>query len=104
MDTTEDTIRDLPPGLTRDCLAPWAQLEVRLDGGVALCCARPPIGNLKSQSLKELMNGDAARELRSQLLNGAADSYCKQCLLAPATTPAALKARVEWVLRNARTK
>jgi hypothetical protein len=100
MDAPEDTIRDLPPGLTRDCLAPWAQLEVRLDGGIALCCARPPIGNLKSQSLKELVNGEAARELRSQLLNGTVDSYCRQCLLAPATTPETLKARVTWVLRN----
>ncbi|HEY8615980.1 SPASM domain-containing protein [Phenylobacterium sp.] len=81
-------------GRTRLCLWPWNYVEVRTDGGVSLCCVRPPIGNLQDQPLAELRNSAEARDLRLALLSGRPDDQCAKCLLAPLATPAELAAEL----------
>lgn len=96
------TIRTIPSGMTRDCVWPWNYVEVRTDSEVALCCIRPPVGNLEHSSLAEIMRNDESRELRANLLEGRLDSICQRCLLAPLTTPESLTERVRQLHLNAK--
>jgi len=49
--------------------------------------------------LKDVAEGQGARELRGQLLSGALDAHCRECLLTPPTTPEVLTARVTDLLQ-----
>jgi hypothetical protein len=88
----------LAPGLTRDCVDPWEYVEFRVNGDVAPCCARPGVGNLASQNLAAILNGDAIRALRAALLQGTLDRACTNCTLRAPTTPAVLTEKVEQLL------
>jgi radical SAM protein with 4Fe4S-binding SPASM domain len=56
------------------CLLPFAQFVIRPDGNVSLCCndayGKYTMGNLYSQSIKEIWNGSAYSELRKRLKKG----------------------------------
>jgi len=90
--------RFIPEGMTRDCLDPWVYIEIRADGGIAPCCARGPIGDLATQSLAEIMNGEKARSLRYALLSGQPDRQCRDCGLRGATDPGTLRLKVEMLM------
>ena len=88
----------LGPGLTRDCVDPWKYVEFRVNGDVAPCCRRPGVGNLASQSLGEILNGQPVRALRASLLDGTLDQRCANCTMRAPTTPAALIEKVSGLL------
>jgi hypothetical protein len=92
----------LGPGLTRDCVDPWTYVEFRVNGDVAPCCKRPGIGNLASQNLPAILNGEPVRALRASLLEGALDRTCADCTMRAPTTPAALTAKVSQLLAEVR--
>lgn len=55
------------------CRAPFEKIEISAKGDVHLCCPgwiRGPVGNLKTQSLDEIWNGERAREIRAAVTNG----------------------------------
>ena len=98
---TEDLyeLRSVSPGYTRHCLWPWNHVEVHTDGGVALCCVRPPIGNLRDSSFNALRSGPEARSLRASLLSGELDELCSRCLLAPLVPVSELAQSVQQLLQ-----
>ncbi len=64
---------------TRDCLDPWTYVEVRVNGDVAPCCVRGPVGNISEASLAEILDGPHVRQLRAELLTGHLDATCAGC-------------------------
>jgi len=87
--------RFIPEGMTRDCLDPWVYVEVKVDGGVGLCCVRPPpIGNLTQHDLAHILHSEDARSLRRDLLSGKPDDICRACGLRGVTSPATLQQKV----------
>ena len=99
----ESHSRFVPPGMTRDCFDPWVYVEFHANGGVSPCCVRRPIGNLRDQSLADLLNGSRIRELRNALLSGEPDETCRGCGLRTVTSPAALQAKVGMLLASIKT-
>lgn len=89
-----DALVLVPAGMTRDCLDPWSYVEIRTNGDVAPCCFRPTLGNVQKQSISGILQGQRARRLRSELLTGALDSYCRTCRAKPLVPIAALRAEV----------
>lgn len=87
--------RFIPEGMTRDCIDPWVYIELRVDGGVSLCCVRKPVGNLTQQSLASILHGEEARALRRDLLSGKPDGACRGCGLRGATSPLTLQEKVK---------
>lgn len=87
--------RFIPESMTRDCLDPWVYVEFRVEGGVSLCCAREPIGNLAQQTLASILHSEEAIALRRNLLSGTPDTKCRQCGLRGVIDPSALQAKVK---------
>jgi MoaA/NifB/PqqE/SkfB family radical SAM enzyme len=59
------------------CNLPWKELRVTYDGDVFACCWGPrPIGNLRTQTLEEIWNSVAIREMRSDLMTGVIPDLC----------------------------
>jgi MoaA/NifB/PqqE/SkfB family radical SAM enzyme len=71
---------------TSACLQPWNSPLVRADGRVIACCINTDtsiiIGDLAKQSYGEIIEGDAAREVRQSILNGHPITPCAGCTLA----------------------
>ena len=88
----------LDPGLTRDCVDPWQYVEFRVNGDVAPCCKRPGVGNLATQNLPTILNGEPIRALRASLLGGELDHICATCTMRVPTTPIALIEKVSQLL------
>jgi hypothetical protein len=99
--TEIDTIRDLPEGMTRLCLDPWQYVEFQTNGAVTPCCNRPAIGTLSVQSLEDILNGEAARRLRADLLSGTPDQHCRRCHIRAPTQPDELRRSVCGLLTHA---
>lgn len=60
------------------CLKPFQSAEFHLGGDVYVCCPnwmRRPIGNLSSQSIEEIWNSQAAKEIRESIIDGSF-RYC----------------------------
>jgi MoaA/NifB/PqqE/SkfB family radical SAM enzyme len=65
-----ESVRGLSPDSIRTlCQAPFSNLFLNYTGEVRVCCYnwRFPIGNLLSQSIDEIWNGTAIREIRERL-------------------------------------
>ena len=61
------------------CMLPWIHLHAWPDGRAYPCClgkANHPVGNLKENTMREVWNGEAMREMRQNML---ADRPCKEC-------------------------
>ena len=86
--------------LTRRCLDPWIYSELRANGDIAPCCARPGIAATRGTGLTEARNDSALRQLRGSLLSGDLDGTCAGCRLRPQTTPELLQAEVEQLLQS----
>jgi MoaA/NifB/PqqE/SkfB family radical SAM enzyme len=95
----DTNVRELPAGMTRNCLDPWNNVEFRTDGSVALCCIRPPIGSMATESLQQVLNGPAIRGVRKGLLEGRPDELCRKCHVRPPTVPSVLQERVAALAR-----
>ena len=58
---------------------PFTGLATREDGAIKVCCRSQPIGWIQNESLEEVWNGDAMREVRRQVLNDERPDVCKPC-------------------------
>lgn len=62
------------------CKSPWMSLFVYDDGNVKSCCAGQwSWGNLKQQSLMDIINNPKVRQLKQDIINGVPNSYCSYC-------------------------
>lgn len=61
------------------CNAPWVSAVVERDGTVRPCFFHESIGNATEASLKEIINGDQAREFRNTL-DVSANRTCNRCV------------------------
>lgn len=64
------------------CILPWLHIEVQQDGRVLPCCRTQhytPLGNVKEQSVSEIWNSDAQKDLRLKLLQSQKSKYCSYC-------------------------
>ena len=66
------------------CAAPWRGLHINPRGDVKTCCAGNPnmLGNLNSQSIEQILNSGLMAEIRQDLSQGKAHSYCSNCVKA----------------------
>ena len=63
------------------CTSPFNSLFIRPNGDVASCCAgSEEWGNLKENSIEEIIHSETAVRVRNNVLNGLEDSYCKWCV------------------------
>jgi MoaA/NifB/PqqE/SkfB family radical SAM enzyme len=73
------------------CYRQWLTFTVLWDGRVSLCCAdfdgRTILGDLKTQSIKDIWNGDAYREVRRAHLDHGGPSICQSCDLPKKDSP-----------------
>jgi radical SAM protein with 4Fe4S-binding SPASM domain len=74
------------PGVAGVCYEPWVGMTVLADGTVVPCCndysARNPLGDLKTQSLRDIWNGQEMRKLRRMLADPHSDrtgTLCHRC-------------------------
>ena len=74
------------PGVAGVCREPWVGMVVLADGRVVPCCndysARNPLGDLKTQTLREIWNGTEMRKLRRMLSDPHSDrtgTLCHRC-------------------------
>ena len=63
------------------CILPWMHLYKHQDNTVRLCCVDKgePIGNLETETVDEIRNGEAAVSLRQQFLDGEKPERCSEC-------------------------
>jgi radical SAM protein with 4Fe4S-binding SPASM domain len=66
------------------CAAPWRGLHINPRGDVKTCCAGNPnmLGNLNTQSIEQILNSKLMQEIRQDLSQGQAHSYCSNCVKA----------------------
>ena len=64
------------------CAAPWRGLHINVRGDVKTCCAGNPnmLGNLNSQNIEEILNGDKLKEIRTSIQKGEHHKYCSGCI------------------------
>ena len=63
------------------CNAPWVSAVMEVDGSVRPCFFHPSIGNVREQTLAEVINGDEALRFRASL-NVSENPICKRCVCA----------------------
>jgi len=61
------------------CNAPWVSAVIDASGEVRPCFFHAPIGNIHTQSLREVLNGPQALRFRSEL-DVATNSLCQKCV------------------------
>lgn len=64
------------------CIIPWIHINTWPNGNVFQCCItdfRNNIGNLNENTLEEIWNNDAYKELRRQLMNNEKPVGCNKC-------------------------
>lgn len=65
------------------CIYPWIHQYVGPNGAVKPCCLYNPnkegIGSLKENSLKEIWNNEATKQMRLDMLNGVTIKGCDKC-------------------------
>ena len=66
------------------CAAPWRGLHIDPAGNVKTCCAGDPkmLGNLNTNSITEIINGPALKEIQQSIKQGIPHSYCNDCVKA----------------------
>lgn len=63
------------------CTSPFNSLFIKPNGDVSSCCAGTiPWGNIKDNTIEEIIHSETAIKLRNNVLNGLEDSYCKWCV------------------------
>ena len=62
------------------CAAAWTGLYLDPDGSVDFCCvAKNGLGNIKEQSIQEILSGPRVREIRERMLDNQAVEGCSAC-------------------------
>ncbi len=62
------------------CSAPWTSLFIDTNGEVKPCCAsREPFGNIKNNTVAEIINGPKHLSVKQALLDGIKTKHCSYC-------------------------
>jgi radical SAM protein with 4Fe4S-binding SPASM domain len=64
------------------CMMPWVHMHAFADGRVYPCCFgdyHTPMGNLRDNTMEEVWNNPAYKDLRQNMLADKASSVCKKC-------------------------
>jgi MoaA/NifB/PqqE/SkfB family radical SAM enzyme len=62
------------------CSLPFSAIFLGSDGGVRPCCSlRGNLGNINQEPLVNILNGNTAKRLRENIINGQWDPMCSQC-------------------------
>jgi MoaA/NifB/PqqE/SkfB family radical SAM enzyme len=73
------------------CYRPWLTFTVLWDGRVSLCCAdfdgRTVLGDLKTQTIREIWNSDTYRAVRREHLETGGPEVCRACDLPRKDSP-----------------
>jgi MoaA/NifB/PqqE/SkfB family radical SAM enzyme len=66
------------------CAAPWRGLHINPRGDVKTCCAGDPnmLGNLNTQSIEQVLDGNILQEIRADIAQGKPHKYCSNCVQA----------------------
>jgi radical SAM protein with 4Fe4S-binding SPASM domain len=69
-----------------DCVVPWAELSINVDGSVVGCgCvdwnAQHVVGNVFTHSIAEVWNSKSAKAFRTAFSSGAVPALCRNCAL-----------------------
>ena len=66
------------------CAAPWRGLHINPRGDVKTCCAGNPnmLGNLNTNNIIQILNSDPMTEIRREMSQGRAHTYCSNCVQA----------------------
>ena len=69
------------------CYAPWLHSFVAWNGDVFLCCMTAgdttPLGNLRTSSVRDVLEGERYRRVRADMLAGRRLPHCHRCDLWP---------------------
>jgi radical SAM protein with 4Fe4S-binding SPASM domain len=72
----------------RFCAAPWSNLCLNPDGNVRTCCVGgTDLGNIKKQTIEEILSGDKLKEIKTTLINDQHHDNCKSCVSRENATP-----------------
>ena len=66
------------------CILPWLHLNVQPNGDIYPCCMAPygeAIGNTTNDTLEEMWNGEAMKDIRRKMLVGDRPHLCNRCFL-----------------------
>lgn len=67
-------------GFDKFCAAPWNTVWYGSEGNVKVCCASTEVlGNVKQQSMEEIINGPLAKKLRQEFLLDKCPTSCEGC-------------------------
>lgn len=62
------------------CCAPWNTVWTSSDGNVKFCCASTQVlGNIKTDTVINIMNNDAAKGIRKQFMDKQRPASCESC-------------------------
>jgi len=61
------------------CNAPWVSAVVETDGSVRPCFFHPPVGDIRSHTLEEVVDGPRMRQFR-QTLDVQSNPVCRRCV------------------------
>jgi radical SAM protein with 4Fe4S-binding SPASM domain len=64
------------------CIYPWLHLNVNPDGQAYPCCMTEhtaPVGNCRTQTLKQVWNGEPMKQVRKDMLNETPIAGCNRC-------------------------
>jgi len=64
------------------CMLPWIHLHAFPDGRAYPCCLSEynmPVGDLKTQTLREVWNSEGLKQMRVNMLNGKPSKECSRC-------------------------
>jgi AdoMet-dependent heme synthase len=66
---------------SQPCYAPWTHMLIAADARVAPCCSAPRVtlGNLQSQSITAIWQGEPYRRLRQAMRDGSPLPHCAGC-------------------------
>ena len=67
------------PTIAPPCNAPWVSAVIEADGSVRPCFFHEKIGNIREQTLIDILNGEAAISFRSNL-DIATNPICRRCV------------------------
>ena len=102
-----DVMDDVPPGMTRMCEAPWAEIYFDPKGEAYSCCQRGLVmGKLEAgTSIDDIINSETYRRLRQQLLTGQdLDSECLRCTGREAVTVERMREHILGLMGSSGTK
>jgi MoaA/NifB/PqqE/SkfB family radical SAM enzyme len=96
---------DVDPQETRDCLDPWRIAFVQADASVRPCCFfEEKLGTLMTHSLEDVVEGEAFRQLRREIVTGELRPNCRSCSARPLIERAAFERKLASYLGDERDR